>query len=207
MTKNEIQRLISSKIKGFGHMIDDVSLAKILNGIIDLIPGELPVASADTLGGVKVGDGLSVTEDGTLSASGDAQSPKLLIAHFAHNGSEDEIVLSLDADGETVYEQETSNDGGFIPLYTAAEHGAPVTGEVAAKWALTHPFVTFDKEGTSIPIMLVPVSNNVTFFMPDGGVLTDKTDGYSFYSSYDISYKLYVGIQQNSFGLTIVHES
>lgn len=203
MTKNEIQRLISSKIKGFGHMIDDVSLAKILNGIIDLIPGELPVATVDTLGGVKVGEGLSATEDGTLSVAG----AKLLIAHFAHNGSKDEIVLSLDADGEKVYEQETTNDGGFIPLYTAAEHGAPVTGEVAAKWVLTHPFVTFDKEDTSIPIILVPVSNNVAFFMPDAGVLTNKTDGYSFYSSYDISYKLYVGIQQNSFGLTIVHES
>lgn len=32
--------------------------------------GELPIASADTLGGVKVGDGLSITEAGVLSASG-----------------------------------------------------------------------------------------------------------------------------------------
>lgn len=31
---------------------------------------ELPVASAETLGGVKVGDGLSITEAGVLSASG-----------------------------------------------------------------------------------------------------------------------------------------
>lgn len=31
---------------------------------------ELPIASADTLGGVKVGDGLAVTEQGVLSASG-----------------------------------------------------------------------------------------------------------------------------------------
>lgn len=30
----------------------------------------VPTASADTLGGVKIGDGLSITEDGTLSASG-----------------------------------------------------------------------------------------------------------------------------------------
>lgn len=66
MTKNEIQRLISSKIKGFGHMIDDVSLAKILNGIINLIPGDLPVATADTLGGVKVGDGLKINPSGVL---------------------------------------------------------------------------------------------------------------------------------------------
>lgn len=32
--------------------------------------GELPIASADTLGGVKVGEGLSITEAGVLSASG-----------------------------------------------------------------------------------------------------------------------------------------
>ena len=32
--------------------------------------GELPVASADTLGGVKVGEGLSIDEGGVLSASG-----------------------------------------------------------------------------------------------------------------------------------------
>ena len=32
--------------------------------------GELPIASADTLGGIKVGEGLSITEAGVLSASG-----------------------------------------------------------------------------------------------------------------------------------------
>ena len=32
--------------------------------------GELPVATSETLGGIKVGDGLSITEGGVLSASG-----------------------------------------------------------------------------------------------------------------------------------------
>ena len=32
-------------------------------------PYELPTASADTLGGIKVGDGLSITEEGVLSAN------------------------------------------------------------------------------------------------------------------------------------------
>lgn len=31
--------------------------------------GALPIASAETLGGVKIGDGLSVTEDGTISVN------------------------------------------------------------------------------------------------------------------------------------------
>ena len=32
--------------------------------------GDLPIATATTLGGIKVGDNLSITEDGTLSANG-----------------------------------------------------------------------------------------------------------------------------------------
>lgn len=34
--------------------------------------GALPIASAETLGGVKVGEGLSITENGVLSADGQA---------------------------------------------------------------------------------------------------------------------------------------
>lgn len=37
---------------------------------LDDVSFTLPTASADTLGGVKVGDGLSITEGGVLSASG-----------------------------------------------------------------------------------------------------------------------------------------
>lgn len=36
--------------------------------------GDLPIATATTLGGIKVGDNLSVTEDGTLSASSEAKT-------------------------------------------------------------------------------------------------------------------------------------
>ena len=32
--------------------------------------GDLPIATATTLGGIKVGNNLSITEDGTLSANG-----------------------------------------------------------------------------------------------------------------------------------------
>lgn len=53
-------------------------LAAILNDILDAIPSAytLPPASANTLGGIKVGSGLSVTEQGVLSAS--AQGPMIL---------------------------------------------------------------------------------------------------------------------------------
>ena len=38
--------------------------------------GDLPIATATTLGGIKVGDNLSITEDGTLSASSEAKTVK-----------------------------------------------------------------------------------------------------------------------------------
>ena len=40
------------------------------NGAIEAIPYTLPTASTSTLGGVKVGDGLEINEDGVLSAPG-----------------------------------------------------------------------------------------------------------------------------------------
>jgi hypothetical protein len=47
-------------------------LASLLKEIVDSIPSEytLPPASAQTLGGIKVGENLSITEQGVLSASG-----------------------------------------------------------------------------------------------------------------------------------------
>lgn len=75
MTKDKIIALISEKIAGQGNQVDiSGQLSAILTGIIDLIPSvpapyELPVATSEVLGGVKVGSGLSVTEEGVLSAS------------------------------------------------------------------------------------------------------------------------------------------
>lgn len=55
--------------------------------------GSLPIASAETLGGVKVGSGLSVTSDGTLSASGGAVN---------YSTSRQDTGVK-DIDGKTVY--------------------------------------------------------------------------------------------------------
>lgn len=74
MTKEEIIAAITAKIEGQGTNVDaGGGLAPILKAIIDLIPGEydLPVASAETLGGVKVGENLSIDpQTGILSAQG-----------------------------------------------------------------------------------------------------------------------------------------
>lgn len=45
----------------------------------------LPVASANTLGGVKIGEGLSITEGGVLSAAGGGFSSETLYSNSASN--------------------------------------------------------------------------------------------------------------------------
>lgn len=76
MTINEIRALIAQKIAGQGSMVDaGGGLPAILNALCDAIeaipappaPYVLPTASAETLGGVKVGDGLQISENGVLS--------------------------------------------------------------------------------------------------------------------------------------------
>lgn len=70
MTKEELIALVDAKITGQGSAVDaGGALPEILKGLIELIPegGSIPVASADTLGGVKVGKGLSATPEGVLS--------------------------------------------------------------------------------------------------------------------------------------------
>ena len=91
MTKNEIKALIASKLAGQGTNIDAASvLPSILEGIIDLIPTlpepyELPVATDEVLGGVKVGENLSITEDGVLSAQAGAGA--LIISGSQEDGN------------------------------------------------------------------------------------------------------------------------
>ena len=68
----------------------DLSNVQTDSGMIDAIDsvagggGSLSPATADTLGGVKIGSGISVTEDGTISASGGGSSEPLV----CKNGSE-----------------------------------------------------------------------------------------------------------------------
>ena len=106
MTKKEIQALIDAKIAGQGSAVDvGGALPAILHEILEAAfaganvqsnwdesdsespqyiqnkpeipaPYTLPTASAETLGGVKVGTGLSI-QDGVLSAQGGANVIKL----------------------------------------------------------------------------------------------------------------------------------
>lgn len=70
-----LKERIEAFVKQQGNQVGaGAELAAILNDIVDSIPGAytLPPATAETLGGVKVGSGLAVTEEGVLSVSGGA---------------------------------------------------------------------------------------------------------------------------------------
>ena len=56
---------------------------------------ELPIASAETLGGIKVGKNLSIAEDGTLNAEASGGS---------HNYSTEEQIVGKWVDGKPIYE-------------------------------------------------------------------------------------------------------
>lgn len=69
----------------------------------------LPIASTTTLGGIKVGDGLSITDDGVLSASGGLRYKTLTSTEY-------EALSTKDAD--TIYRLTDTNEVylGTIPL-------------------------------------------------------------------------------------------
>lgn len=69
----------------------------------------LPIASTTTLGGIKVGDGLSITDDGVLSASGGLRYKTLTSTEY-------EALSTKDAD--TMYRLTDTNEVylGTIPL-------------------------------------------------------------------------------------------
>ena len=52
--------------------IEEVGVEAVEDGVVQLDPKYLPPATASTVGAVKIGDGLSVTSDGTLSVSFDS---------------------------------------------------------------------------------------------------------------------------------------
>lgn len=90
--------------------VDD-STACTPQSVVDYVQSVgLPIASTTTLGGIKVGDGLSITDDGVLSASGGGIRYKTLTS------TEYEALSTKDAD--TMYRLTDTNEVylGTIPL-------------------------------------------------------------------------------------------
>lgn len=65
---------------------DNISMVNNTDGTVTISSSssstyELPAATVDTLGGIKVGEGLSITEDGILSATGGSAIDDVMLGH------------------------------------------------------------------------------------------------------------------------------
>ena len=97
--------------------------------------GELPVATANTLGGIKVGDGLSITEGGVLSASGGGGGGATVLTSADFNypaGSPTGICGWTLPDGDYVYGEEgitvyAGSDGSYLNYGISGNAGSKIT--------------------------------------------------------------------------------
>ena len=111
----------------------------------------LPVATADRLGGVKIGDGLDVNEDGRVSATGATKIQTITDA-----------VVSIEMQNNTEYHCENPItdltirgfvDGNLYGLVFTAGDGITVTVPEALLWAVAEPIFTI---GSTYWICVVP---------------------------------------------------
>lgn len=92
----------------------------------DIVGGSyvLPPATAETLGGVKIGDGISIAEDGTISTGGGGSSEWNLVLDTVINDNPEYQPLTLDYEtGVMTFENGAPTDypKGLIPNFQEGE--------------------------------------------------------------------------------------
>ena len=127
----------------------------------------LPVASASTLGGVKVGDNLSMAEDGTLSAN--AQQYKLPVASASTLGGVKELpggMLVINSDGSMSIKcnQKQFPNPTTLELYIAEDSGleVPNTAQGGLRIKQSIPYTTLSGTSVSIRPAFKPYKLNAT---------------------------------------------
>lgn len=98
MTTQEIKALVAAKIAGQGNQVDlGNALSDIFGSLCDLIDAaqQLPIATKDALGVIKVGDNLDIDSEGKLSASG-GESTLILVGDLEENESSEVYIKFRD---------------------------------------------------------------------------------------------------------------
>ena len=150
--------------------IDEQQIAEQVQAYLETHPVEIPKASASILGGVKVGDGLSVTADGTLSAD----APDL--SEYAKTEDVDELANIVDGKQDEIADLDEIRAG--------AELGATAVQPEAGKGLFSGNYNDLSNKPTlfsgnyndltnkpTIPT----VPQNVSAFTNDSGYLTLST--------------------------------
>lgn len=128
MTKDEIKALVSEKLAGQGNQVDlGNALPIIIDAILAIIPEDvdLPIATSTQLGGVKIGDGISVAEDGTISSQGGGEALPVIFGRLMEvaKGGGGGIGEATYPDGATIFPNtmifstnESGYDGGLFKI-------------------------------------------------------------------------------------------
>lgn len=126
MTKEEIKALVASKIEGQGTNLDAASvLPTILNWIIDNMPeGEIPVATEETVGGLKVGAITEGKDNGLANFStGMDEQGRIGLRTLSYDWQNRQGLTKEEFAGVlgiTVDEVDLVFQGAFIGIYTQA---------------------------------------------------------------------------------------
>ena len=124
---------------------------------------ELPIATTDTLGGIKVGEGLNITEDGVLSAEGGGSSNR--------NGYAETELLGVPATAVGTYalsESVLNYDEILIEAYITTAQGQPMHKE-NAKLSPTQIKLDINNEFAITSFIASTSYYNITFgFSADG---------------------------------------
>ena len=89
------------------------------NKLAGLVNYTLPTASANTLGGVKVGTNLSIDENGVLSATGGGSGSTVVVEQIQTTGTK---IATITVDGdETDLYAPSGGSGGTSPLFYDSE--------------------------------------------------------------------------------------
>ena len=143
--------------------------------------GDLPIATATTLGGIKVGNNLSITEDGTLSANGGSagttdytqleNKPQINSVELTGNKTLDDLGIQAKGDYQPAGDYATTadiptktsqltNDSGFITSIPVASSTVSGTVKIGSGLSINNGVLSADAQKIDVDSALSSTSVN-----------------------------------------------
>lgn len=170
----------------------DIPAVVRFGGLLDTGGGggsyTLPAATADTLGGIKVGPGLSVEADGTLSAMGGGITVDSALSGFSENPVQNKVVkAALDGKSPTGHTHTYSEISGTptIPTSLPNPNALTFTGAVSGTYDGSAAKTINIPDGSSVTVDSAlsgfsenPVQNKTVYYALLGRASIDHTHAY-----------------------------
>lgn len=170
----------------------DIPAVVRFGGLLDTGGGggsyTLPAATASTLGGIKVGPGLSVEADGTLSATGGGITVDSALSGFSENPVQNKVVkAALDGKSPTGHTHTYSEISGTptIPTSLPNPNALTFTGAVSGTYDGSAAKTINIPDGSSVTVDSAlsgfsenPVQNKTVYYALLGRASIDHTHAY-----------------------------